>query len=695
MTNGTIQKAFGLHRAGKLDEAAKLYGEILHEEPRQVDALYLLGSVHFQRGQFADALACFDQALTIKPGFVEAMAARGTTLSNFGRHSEALAAYDGVIAASPNHAQAWNNRGNTLLVLGREQEAVVSYDEALRLLPHYTDAWRNRGTALLQSGRPEEALASFEKAVQLKPDFAVAWEDCATTLTRLGRREEAIAAYDKALALNPDNPDLLYNRGNTHAILSQYDEAIRDCEAVLARAPDYPYARGVLIHSKLQSCNWRGLETEIWNISMALAAGKRVVSPFNLKALSDSPAEHLHVAQVWATHELPRAPKPLAQGPRDSHDRIRLAYVSGDFNSSAVATLMAGVFEHHNRNTFETIAVSFGPAHRTPARLRLESAFERFIDMRGRTDHEIANLLRDMEADIAVDLMGYTGECRSAIFARRPAPVQVNYLGFPGTMGAPFMDYIIADPIVVPEEQQRHYAERVVYLPHCYLPADRTRAVAQTIPSRAQAGLPELGFVFVSFNNSYKFNPVMFGVWMRLLRAVEGSVLWLPENNAEARRNLTREAEARGVAGTRIVFAPPIPDPGEHLARLSLADLFLDTLPYNAHTTTSDALWAGVPVLTLMGNSFAGRVAASALKAIGLPELIAQTPAEYEAMALRLARDPAALGQLRAKLGGNRLTAPLFDTARFTRDLETAFTSMWARHRRGERPASFAVAATD
>jgi predicted O-linked N-acetylglucosamine transferase (SPINDLY family) len=280
---------------------------------------------------------------------------------------------------------------------------------------------------------------------------------------------------------------------------------------------------------------------------------------------------------------------------------------------------MAGVFEHHGRKTFETIAVSFGPAARTPTRVRLESAFGRFVDMRGKSDGEIANLLRDMEVDIAVDLMGYTGECRTAIFAQRPAPVQVNYLGFPGTMGASYMDYIIADSTVVPEDQQRHYAEAVAYLPHCYLPADRARPVAKSTPRRAEAGLPQDGFVFVSFNNSYKFNPVMFGIWMRLLRAVEGSVLWLPETNEAAQRNLAREAEARGVTRARIVFAAPLPDAGEHLARLSLGDLFLDTLPYNAHTTASDALWAGVPVLTQLGNSFAGRVAASALKAVGLP----------------------------------------------------------------------------
>jgi protein O-GlcNAc transferase len=695
MSDALIQTALGFHRVGKLEEAVRLYEEILRTAPEQPDALYLLGAAHFQGGAYELALVRFKRALDVKPGFIEALAGCGAVLSSLGRHEEALGTYDKVIAGNPTHAQSWNNRGNTLLALGRARDAVASYDSAIGLVPDYFDAWRNRGAALLHAGRPDEALHSFEKALHLKPDFLEALEDRAALLVQLGRREEAILAYDRALALNPDNPQLLYNRGNAHAILKHYEEAIRDCEAVLARDPDYPYARGVLVHSKLQSCNWRGLDTDIWNISMALAAGKRVVSPFNLKALSDSPAEHLRAAQIWMTHESPPGPKPLVQRPSYSHDRIRLAYVSGDFNNSAVATLMAGVFEHHDRARFETIAVSFGSADGTPMRQRLEGAFERFIDVRGKRDEEIAALLQDIQADIAVDLMGYTGQCRTGIFARRPATLQVNYLGFPGTMGAPYIDYIIADRTVIPEDQQVHYTEQVAYLPHCYLPADRARATFQRVPSRAEAGLPDRGFVFASFNNAYKFSPAMFDIWMRLLRTLEGSVLWLPENNPLAMRNLAREAGARGVAAERVVFAPIVPDGGEHLARLSLADLFLDTLPYNAHTSASDALWAGAPVLTLLGTSFAGRVAASALKAGGLPELIAKTPADYETFALRLARDPAALRAMRARLNRNRLAAPLFDTKRYTGDLEAAFAAMWARHARGEAPASFAVASAD
>ncbi|HEX3487086.1 MAG TPA: tetratricopeptide repeat protein [Micropepsaceae bacterium] len=693
MNGALLQTALGLQRAGKLDEAARLYEDILRSEPAQGDALYLLGSVHFQRGAFGDALDRFDSLLAIKPGFREALAARGATLSSLGRHEEALAAYEKMIAAHPTHAQSWNNRGNTLLALGREKDAVASYDRALGVTPNYFEAWRNRATALAQLGRLEDALTSLEKALQLKPDFTAAWEDCATVLMRLGRRQDTIRASDRALALNPDSVDALYNRGNAHAILNHFDEAIRDCEAVLARDPDYPYARGVLVHCKLQSCNWRGLNADIESISKALAAGKRSISPFNVKALSDSPSQHLRAAQIWMEHNCPPAPRPLVQSPRIPHKRIRLAYVSGEFHNGVVANVMADVFEHHDRNRFETIAVSFGPTESTPIRRRLENAFDRFIDAQRMNDSEIAGLLRDIQADIAIDLMGYTGQCRSAIFALRPVPVQVNYLGFPGTMAAPYLDYILADATVIPEDHKPYYTERVVHLPHCYLPFAQTQM--GPVPERTHAGLPASGFVFASFNNSYKFNPAMFDCWMRLLHGIDGSVLWLREHEPAAKRNLMRAAEDLGVAPQRLVFAPAIADMAAHLARLSLADLFLDTHPYNAHSSAVDTLWAGVPVLTLMGASFAGRVAASALKAAGLPELIAETPAAYEAMALNLARDPAALGAIRAKLAGNRATAPLFDTARFTRHLEAAYASMWERAARGESPASFAVAAAE
>jgi predicted O-linked N-acetylglucosamine transferase (SPINDLY family) len=693
MSNALLETALSYQRAGQLDEAERLYREILRSNPKHIEALYLLGSLWFQRGSFQKALHHFEQVLQINPRLGEALSAKGAVLSSLDRHAEALSAYDGAVVVRPGQAQTWSNRGNALLALGRAEEAVQSYDRALGLMPDYPHCWRNRAAAFAALGRPDDALQSLRKAVQFAPDFADAWQDSADILVQLGRREEAVSAYDHALALRPGDPALLYGRGNALSILKRYDEAIRDCEAVLALDPDYPYVRGVLIHSKLQACDWHGLQAQVEKISGGIAAGKRVVTPFNLKALSDSPAEHLRCARNWIAHEVPPAPTPLVDATnRYRHDRIRLAYVSADFTNSAVASLMAGMFEHHDRKKFETIAVSFGPLDRVPMRIRLESAFERFVDVGGRDDGYIAAVLRSMEADIAVDLMGLTGECRTGIFARRPAPLQVNYLGFPGTMGAPYVDYIVADATVIPHEQYSHYAEKVVSLPHCYLPTDNGRAIAEGTPTREEAGLPASGFVFASFNNAYKFNPAMFDIWMRLLRAVEGSALWLPQNNAYARRNLCREAESRGVAAGRIVFAPLIADPGEHLARLSLADLFLDTTPYNAHSTCIDALSAGLPVVTRMGNSFASRAAASALKAAGLSELVTQTAGEYEALALALARDQVRLQAIRTKLTESRRTAPLFDTAAFTRDLEAAFVAMWERQQRGEPPAAFAVA---
>jgi predicted O-linked N-acetylglucosamine transferase (SPINDLY family) len=365
--------------------------------------------------------------------------------------------------------------------------------------------------------------------------------------------------------------------------------------------------------------------------------------------------------------------------------------VSGDFRAHPVALLMAGVFEHHDRNRFETIGVSFGPDDKSAVRARVAGAFEHFIDARGKNDFEIARTLREMEADIAVDLTGLTEDCRTGIFAFRPAPAQVNYLGYPGTMAVRFIDYIIADRVVIPENQQHHYSEKIAYLPDTYLPSDDKRAIAARTPTRPEAGLPEQGFVFCSFNTSYKFTPEIFAVWMRILSAVEGSLLWLSDAGAAMRRNLALEAQARGIDARRIVFAAHVPAAEDHLARLKLADLFLDTLPCNAHTTASDALWAGVPVLTCKGSTFAGRVAASLLHAAGLPELITESLAGYEELAVLLARDCAALSAVKAKLARNRQTMPLFDTARFTRNLESAFSEMRRQAARGRAPQSFAV----
>jgi protein O-GlcNAc transferase len=725
MSDQLLRTAFQLHQQGNLSEASRLYGDVLRLQPRHFDALFLLGFAHLQRGEFedaqrlmqralevnpasldalrhrgtalqhlnrhAEALASYDNALAIMPDVPEILLARGTALSQLGRHADAFVAYDKAVTAQPDLAVGWTLRGNALLEQERNEEALASYDRALALKPDFPEAWRHRGLALAQIGRVDEALASVGRALALRADDVESWTDRGHLLMRLYRHAEAAEAYDRVLTLRPGDVDALYNRGNALSILKKYEEAMRDCEQVLAIDPDYPYARGVLVHSKLQCCDWRTYDEDRRKVGSALELGRRVISPFNHKALSDSAAEQLQCAKIWVRNECREARDPLWRGEVYRHERIKLVYVSADFNASAVATLMAGVFEHHDRKRFEMTAISLGSDATTEMRARLKNAFEHFVDGCGMGEHEIASHLRQMEADIAVDLMGYTGECRSRIFAFRAAPLQVNFLGFPGTMGADYMDYIIADRTVVPDEHRNFYAEKVVHLPDTYLPSDQTRAIADRAPTRAEACLPDDGFVFASFNNAYKFSPAIFDLWMRLLSQVENSVLWLPEHHPSAARNLLREADQRGIDGARLVFAAPVLSPAGHLARLRLADLFLDTLPYNAHSTANDALWAGLPVLTCTGNSFAGRVAASLLNAVGLPELITESLSSYEALALQLARNREQLTAVNAKLKRNRDRCPLFDTARFTRHLEAAFTTMWERHQKGERPSHFAV----
>jgi predicted O-linked N-acetylglucosamine transferase (SPINDLY family) len=470
-----------------------------------------------------------------------------------------------------------------------------------------------------------------------------------------------------------------------------HEDAGRDIEHALALNADLPYAAGALLHARMYACDWRTYERDSADLLAKIRDGKRVAEPLTILNISNCAADQLVCAQTYINDRFPVASTPLWRGERYAHDRIRVAYLSADFHDHAVMYLMAGLFERHDRARFDVVGVSFGPDPPTEMRVRLKQASERFIDVSHSRDDEIAKLLRELEIDVAVDLKGFTDDARTSIFAFRPAPIQVNYLGYPGTIGAPYIDYIIADRIVIAHDQHDDYAENVVYLPDCYQVNDSMRAIAERTPTRTEAGLPEAGFVFCSFNNNYKITPAMFDVWMRLLREIDGSVLWLFEGNAAAPANLRREARNRGVPPERLVFAPKT-DVANHLARHRLADLFLDTQPWNAHTTASDALWAGLPVVTCIGTTFAGRVAASLLEAVGLPELVTPTLAKYEALALQLAREPHLLAGIKQKLLDNRRIFPLFNTDRSRRHIEAAYSEMFARHQRGEAPASFAIA---
>jgi protein O-GlcNAc transferase len=543
---------------------------------------------------------------------------------------------------------------------------------------------------LLGQGRQREALDYYERFLAAEPGVAEAWHNRGSALAQLKSFGEAVASYDRALALRPDSAQTWNNRAHALVEEKRYAEAARDYEKALALDPEFPFARGYRLAAKLWCCDWAGLEEEKAKIAAGLAHGARVIHPFAEVMLATDPEAQAQAARIWMLGRY-GAPVPLWRGAIYRHDKMRVAYLSADFRRHPVAYLMAEVFEAHDRAQFAILGVSFGPDDKSDIRARLAAGFDRFVDARGASDLEIATLLRQNEIDIAVDLMGLTADSRSGIFAHRPAPVQVNYLGFPGTMAAPFIDYILADRIVIPDMERDHYREKVVYLPHSYMACDSRRPIAAPKWTRADVGLPDSGLVFASFNNPYKIQPQMFAIWMRLVTSVEGSVLWLSAADADGAENLRREAAVRGVDPERLVFAPHLESHAEHLARIALADLFLDTIPFNAHTTANDALWAGLPVLTCAGTTFAGRVAASLLQAAGLPELITHSLGEYEAVALKLARDRDALAGVRARLAAKRKTAPLFDTARFTLHLESAYRRMVESRRSSAPPVGFAV----
>ncbi len=683
-----------LHELGRHAEALDALDRALALRPGFVEALNNKGNVLRRLGRLEEALSCLERVVGLRPDFPEALYNLGCTLMDLQRPGEALDCLSRCLRLNPDQFGAHLQSGIALLELGRPQEALVCCERHLRSVPDDAEAHFYRGNALLELRRPEEAVACYRRALIARNDIAEIHYNLGNALVEIERHEDALAAYEQALKARPGYVEAQYNRAGILQELGRHQEAAAAFEALMALAPEHRFTVGKLLHSRKFCCDWNAYEDRVADILEALRSDRAKDAPFSFLALSHDAAAQLRCARIYADNWYPTAKSPLWTGERYRHDRIRVAYVSADLREHPVAYLLAGVLEAHDRTRFETIAISFGPRQDSAMGRRVAAAFDQFHEVSRMRDAQTAALMRDLEVDIAVDLMGYTQNNRTGIFAMRPAPIQVNYLGFPGSMGASYMDYIIADPFVIPEEAHAHYSEQVVWMPHCFQANDDQRQIAPVRPSRSEAGLPEDGLVFCAFNNVYKFNPTLFDVWMRLLRAVPGSVLWLATDAACVRENLANEARRRGVNPDRLVYSPRLPY-AEHLARFGLADLFLDTLPFNAGTTASDALWAGVPVLTCSGEAFAARMAGSLLKAVGLPELITHSLEEYEALALKLASSPSLLSGLRDRLARNRTAAPLFDTPRFCRHLETAYGMMWQRHLRGEPPGALRVPQQD
>jgi predicted O-linked N-acetylglucosamine transferase (SPINDLY family) len=640
---------------------------------------FLEGCIFLKAGDYYRAEYNFTNSLELIPD-------RASTLTNLSaaqlklkKYSEARVNAQKAISVESDNSAAYINLGLVERELKSFEAAFKFFDKAISLKPEYAEAWGNKGVTLDELKRYEEAIAHYDIALRLKPDYAEAWSNKGVTLNKLKRYDEALVHYDKSLSLTPDYAEAWGNKGVTLDELKRYEEAIAHYENALRLKTDIDWIYGDLIHAKMKICNWSGSPNLLGIVSEKVMEDKKVTSPFFLLALNDDAALHKKSSEIFTQSKYPLNPF-LGPIPKLSvNKKIRVGYFSADFHNHATGHLIAELFELHNKNQFELIGFSFGPMANDEMRQRLKKSFDRFIDVSNKSDMEIAQLSRGLNIDIAVDLKGFTQDARTGIFANRVAPIQVNYLGYPGTMGAYYMDYIIADKTIIPVKSQSYYLEKVVYLPNSYQVNDRKRLISEKQFTRQELGLPENGFVFCCFNNNFKILPETFDGWMRILKSVNGSILWLLKDNPWAVENLKKEAQKQGIDGKRLVFAGRVPL-SEHLARHRQADLFLDTLPYNAHTTTSDALWTGLPVLTLMGQTFASRVAASLLSAIGLPELITSTQEEYESLAIELALNPKKLSDVKLRLVNNRLTTPLFDTPLFTKNIEAAYTKMMERY---------------
>jgi protein O-GlcNAc transferase len=710
---------------GRPGEAERLLRQAVTVNPQSVDVHLNLGNAFAATGQLETALTCYTNGLLLAPELPQLHYNRANALKALGRLVEAAGCYGEAARLKPDYAEALYNEANTLMALGRLQPAIERYERLLQQFPNLPSAWVNRGTALHRLGRDEEAVTSYRQALHFAPQSLEALNNLGNVLALLkrfdaaiqtlrqaqtlspasletllnlaaalrgaGQSEDSAASCRSALALDPNSADAEYNLGLALFDLRQVEDALSCFSRVAARAPRHQDALSLALGLADLSCDWAKLPVLEAAVERHSRAGDLAIGAFYALNRNLEPEAQLQTARNDLAR---RGLHGRAAGFRYAApaDKLRLAYVSGDFRTHPMAQLIAEMLQQHDRSTVEVNAISYGPDDGSEERHAIQRSVDRFVDVLGMSDAEAARQIHALGIDIAIDLAGHTRDNRMGILASRPAPVQVSYLGFAGSSGADFIDYILADRFVLPMDQQRWYSERIVHLPECYFVNHNRRESPDAMPSRQACGLPETGFVFCSLNHTYKIKPQIFAIWLRLLGQVPGSVLWLLRDNAAAERNLKREAAAGGIDPDRVIFAPRVSQT-EHLARQAQADLFLDTAPVNAHTTAAEALWAGLPLITCPGRTLIGRTAGSMLMAVGMPELIAADLAGYEALALGLARDPARLAALRSTILAARTGSPLFDAARFARHFEAAYRVMAERWREGQAPTGFAVTA--
>jgi len=632
----------------------------------------------FQQNNLQRSKDLLETILKVQPKSFEANHLIGVICGVQNDHAQAKKYFDKALKANNKDVWTYFNLAKSLTELGEVSEALHQYSKAIQLQPAFAEAWTNKSTILCKLKRFDEALAHSEKAIQFMPNLAEAWSSRGFILYGMQHYDQAKASSEKSIQLKPDLAESYYNLGNIYSCQKQFELALRNYEKVYSLDPEYEKLISAILSVKVGMCDWSQFEYQKRLIAQKIIALEKTSDPFDMIAIADIPAIHRTCSELYIkdkhhlNNDLGSTPKSLKKS------KIILGYYSADFRNHPVSFLAAELFEIHDKDSFEIIAFSFGPDVKDEMQNRLSKAFDQFIDVRDKSDQEVAILSRHLGVDIAIDLGGYTKDCRPGIFSYRAAPIQLSYIGYLGTSGAPYIDYLIADKTIVPLNSQNYYSEKIVYLPS-YQVNDRKRKISSRQFSRKDFDLPMNSFIFCCFNNNYKILPATFDGWMRILTAVDNSILFLYAENKWARSNLINEALKRGISSERLVFGEHL-EPDEYLARYKICDLFLDTFPYNAGTTASDALWAGLPVLTMMGESFASRMAASLLTAIDLPELITSSQENYEALAIELATNPAKVKGIKTKLESNRLTTPLFDTPRFTKHLEEAYITMYERY---------------
>jgi predicted O-linked N-acetylglucosamine transferase (SPINDLY family) len=683
-------RGLALKQVNQPDAALACLERSIALDPKSAIAHYSRAEILKDLGRSDEALASYDEAIAINPGFIHASYRRGVALQQMGRLDEAIASYDQVIRLKSDHFDAHANRGLSLYSLGKHPEALASYDLAIALRQAQATTYLHRGNVLRELRRLDEASASYNQAIAINPDYAEAYCDRGTVLLLLDRVEEAISSFDRAIAIKSDYADAYFHRGYSLRMINRFAAAAADYRVAATRSPDFDFLPGTRLEANQHACDWTEFDALVEQIAAGVESDRRVSHPLILAALIDSPRLQHQAARTWVSYACPPSDLLGPIAPRARPERLRIGYFSADFHEHPLPRLLAELIEIHDRSRFEIIAFSFGPKTHDEWQQRLMQDFDRFIDVKEKSNFEIASLARSLEIDIAVDLSGFAYNSRPNVFALRAAPLQVNYLGYLGTMGASYIDYIVADRTVVKGGSEDHFSEKIIFLPDCFQANDRKRRISERIFTREELGLPARGFVFCCFNTNYKIVPSTFAGWMRILKGAPDSVLLLYAGQEAVENTLRAHAVRQGVDPRRLLFGGRL-SPPEYLARYRAADLFLDTLPYNAGTTASDALWAGLPVLTLAGEALASRVAASLLTAIGLAELITSTQQRYEEVAIELALNPQRLAQIKTKLRGNRLTSPLFDTPRFTRNLEAAYETIHDRYQAGLPPGHISL----